>query len=231
MTFSGANTICCVFLDFLTGPATNAQRDIQIGRGIESIWIVLCPVCNILEITSTDDTAYQYTDSTLFPRYSLAKGDTDLVADILELAVDISRCQALNLRTHQVSVVPSDEEHSLSSTLFHLLSLTERRRKRRKRTIVSLMRIPSSFTFFNAFCSFVSTSVPHFSSFCNKARYAYTLRVRQTLCQTYPPPSLVLRNSWVRRMGPPGVAGLFAQRGHVPFGLKEGRARCTPQMG
>jgi hypothetical protein len=35
----------------------------------------------------------------------------------------------------------------------------------------------------------------------------------------------------VRRMGPPGGAGLFAQRGHVPFGLKEGRACCTTPNG
>jgi hypothetical protein len=40
-------------------------------------------------------------------------------------------------------------------------------------------------------------------------------------------PSLVLRNCWVWRMGPPGVAGLLAQHGHVPFGSREGRARCT----
>jgi hypothetical protein len=33
--------------------------------------------------------------------------------------------------------------------------------------------------------------------------------------------------SVIWRIGPPGAAGLSAQRGHVPFGLKEGRARCT----
>jgi hypothetical protein len=38
---------------------------------------------------------------------------------------------------------------------------------------------------------------------------------------------LVLRNCWVRGIAPPGVAGQFAQRGHVPFGLKEGRDCCT----
>jgi hypothetical protein len=31
----------------------------------------------------------------------------------------------------------------------------------------------------------------------------------------------------VQGIAPPGAAELFAQREHVPFGLKEGRARCT----
>jgi hypothetical protein len=39
--------------------------------------------------------------------------------------------------------------------------------------------------------------------------------------------SIVLWNCRVRGFAPPGAAGLSAQRGHVPFGLKEGRARCT----
>jgi hypothetical protein len=38
---------------------------------------------------------------------------------------------------------------------------------------------------------------------------------------------LVLWNCWVRGIAAPGAAGLSAQRRHVPFGLKEGRARCT----
>jgi hypothetical protein len=38
---------------------------------------------------------------------------------------------------------------------------------------------------------------------------------------------LVLWNCRVRGIAPHGAAGLSAQRGHVPFGLKEGRARCT----
>jgi hypothetical protein len=55
------------------------------------------------------------------------------------------------------------------------------------------------------------------------------LRVQQPVGQTlvFFSTLLVLRNCWVWRMGPPGAAGLLAQRGHVPFGLKEGRARCT----
>jgi hypothetical protein len=40
-------------------------------------------------------------------------------------------------------------------------------------------------------------------------------------------PSLVRWNCRVRRFGPLGMAGLSAQRGHIPFGLKEGCARCT----
>jgi hypothetical protein len=39
--------------------------------------------------------------------------------------------------------------------------------------------------------------------------------------------SLVLWNCQVWRFGPPGAAGLSAQRGHILFGLKEGCARCT----
>jgi hypothetical protein len=35
----------------------------------------------------------------------------------------------------------------------------------------------------------------------------------------------------VRRIGPPGAAGISAKRGHVPFGLKEGRASCTNSNG
>jgi hypothetical protein len=41
------------------------------------------------------------------------------------------------------------------------------------------------------------------------------------------PTSIVLWNCRVWGIAPPGAAGRFAQRGHVPFGLKEGRARCT----
>jgi hypothetical protein len=37
----------------------------------------------------------------------------------------------------------------------------------------------------------------------------------------------MLWNCRVRGFDPPGAAGLSAQRGHVPFGLKEGRAHCT----
>jgi hypothetical protein len=31
----------------------------------------------------------------------------------------------------------------------------------------------------------------------------------------------------VRHFGPPGAARLSAQHGHIPFGIKEGCARCT----
>jgi hypothetical protein len=41
------------------------------------------------------------------------------------------------------------------------------------------------------------------------------------------PPSLVLWNCRVWSLVLLGAAGLSAQRGHVPFGLKEERARCT----
>jgi hypothetical protein len=64
---------------------------------------------------------------------------------------------------------------------------------------------------------------------CSNKVQQTLLRVRQPVCQTHVffSTSLVLRNCWVWPMGPPGAAGLLAQRGHVPFGLKEGRALCT----
>jgi hypothetical protein len=109
-TFAEAIIICNVFLGYLTGPGTDTQRDILISRGIESIWITLRPIHTVPASTIT---AYQYTDSTLFPRYGLTIGDTDLIADIIEPSVDVTKCQALNLRTWVVSVVPCNEKHSV----------------------------------------------------------------------------------------------------------------------